>query len=108
MTGQGDYVIVGKPFDGYWKVWGGGFDKWGPFGQERRFETREDAEPFLKDAHRDAEYQCLGIDHAIYVAYAPLQQVVVKGAVYHDGHSEHVDFTDDDLAPRQMRELGVL
>ena len=41
MVGSGDYVIVGKPFDRDWMVWGGGLDKWGPFGHEARFLSRE-------------------------------------------------------------------
>ncbi len=72
MTGQGDYVIVGKP-DGRWMVWGGGIDKWGYFGVEMRFPTRQDAEPYLKDARRDAEHQCLPIGNAVYVARVRLQ-----------------------------------
>ena len=108
MAGQGDYVIVAIPFDHDWVVWGGGLDKWGPFGQERRFETRQDAEPYLKDARRDAEHQCLGVGNAVYVARTQVQQLVLRGVVYHDGQEILVDFSDDDLTPRQMRELGVL
>ena len=55
-TSQGDYVIVGKPFDRDWMAWAGGLDKWGPFGQERRFLTPQDAQVYLQDARRDAKH----------------------------------------------------
>ena len=107
MTGSGDYVIVAKP-DGDWIAWGGGLDKWGPFGTERRFRTPQEAHPYLADSRRDAEHQDLDINHAVYVARIRVQRVVLTGIVYHDGEEIAVDFADDDLSPRQMRELGVL
>ena len=107
MVGTGDYLIVGKP-DGDWMVWCGALDGWGPFGQERRFATFADAKPYLEDARRDAEREGLKMDNAIYVARAVQPKVVWKGFVYHDGNEVAVDFSDDDLTPRQMSELGVL
>lgn len=44
----------------------------------------------------------------MFIARATVQRVVSRGIVYHDGNEIAVDFTDDDLTPRQMRELGVL
>ena len=108
MTGIGDFVIVAQPSGGDWTMWGGGVDKWGLFGQEMRFVDYETAEGRLKDARRDAEHQNLGVGNAVWVARAPLQQWVLTGVVYHDGQEVAVNFMDDDLTPRQMRELGVL
>lgn len=108
MTGQGDYLIVGKPFDRDWIVWGGGLDKWGPFGEERRFSTTQEAASYLEDARRDAVRQCLKVNNAIYIARVVQPKVTWQGLVYHDGNEVAVDFSDDDLSPRQMRELGVL
>ena len=87
---------------------GGSLDKWGPFGQERRFATAQEAEPYLQDARRDAEHQVLKITNAVYIARLVQPKVVWRGLVYHDGNEIAVDFSDDDLTPRQMRELGVL
>ena len=75
----------------------------------RRVSCLENAELYLKDARRDAEQQCLHISNAVYVARVRLQiRSESTGLVYHDGNETTVDFTDGDLSPRQMRELGVL
>ena len=41
MADQGHYVIVGKPFDRNWMVFGGNLDGWGPFGGEIRCQMRD-------------------------------------------------------------------
>lgn len=109
MTGQGDYLIVARSFTSHWMAWRGGFYKWGPFGREMRFSTQQEAEAHLKDARRDAGDQNSESGNAVYVGrvssqeYKPLADIV-----YHDGKEITVDFTDDNLSPRQMWELGVL
>ena len=112
MADPGDYMIVGKPFSGDWMVYGGSLDGWGPFGQEIRFSTREDVanSRYIEDARRGAKRENIAIDHAIYIACVQPDQKPgqIRGLVYHDDNEVVVDFTDDDLSPRQMRELGVL
>ena len=108
MTGQGDYIIVAKQFIGRWMAWGGGLDKWGPFGQERRFATSQEAEPYLKDARRDAEHQDLEFGNVVYVVNAPVRQVVTTGTVRHGGKEILIDLMRDNIPSRQMDELGIL
>lgn len=109
MTGQGDYLIVALPFNRDWMAWGGGLDKWGPLGEEQRFPTFEEATGCLEDARRDAEREEYRIGRtAVWIAKARLQLVVQTGCIYNGGQEITIDFRDDDLTPRQMRELGVL
>ena len=106
MTGQGDYIIVGKPSDGEWKVWGGGIDKWGHFGQERCFATPQQAEAYLKDARRDAEHQDLKIGSVVYVARVQTRRITT-GLVHHGGKEILIDFLRDNISSGQMDELGI-
>ena len=103
----GNFLIVGKPFEGYWMVWQGYIDGWGSLGQEVRFSTREDivSSGYLEEARRSADREEIELN-PICIAHIPLGQT--NGIVYHNGSEVAVDFTDDDLSPRQMRELGVL
>lgn len=107
MIGEGNYLIVASPFDRPWIAWGGSLDKWGPFGQERRFPTHQEAEACFEDAHRDAEkYESSSVNGRIFVACASPGSWT--GTVFHDGNEVVVDFTKSKLYVRQMEELGVL
>ena len=108
MSGEGDFTIVAKMDGPGWMVISEQVPAgWGQFGSERRFPTQEDADVRLEGARRDAQTR-LGISKScVWVAYAPLQQIVSGGAVYSGEKSISVDFRIGDLGSGQMDLLGI-
>ena len=105
---EGDYLIVGSPFNRPWVAWSGtSLDGWGLFDQGKRFSSYEEAEKKLPDAVKDADRDDKAFGYAVFVAYLP-QGTQNMEVFAPNKKTLMVDFKRNNVPSGQMDVLGIL